>query len=142
MGEAGISKELRDRLQGHAMSDVSSKHYDRYDYLAEKTTAADQWGSALLKILRRHPVCRTNVSPCFDDTYRRLPSISNEPGCESHQRRSVRPGGYIVNLSAYDEPQPLRRLIKDILSPKELDRFRQLDEAYRAARRGTSLSKT
>ena len=41
-----------------------------------------------------------------------------------------------MNLSAYDEPQPLRRLIEDILSPKELDSFRQLDEAYRAARRG------
>jgi integrase len=52
MGEAGISKELRDRLQGHAMTDVSSKHYDRYDYLAEKTGAADQWGRALMKFLR------------------------------------------------------------------------------------------
>ena len=52
MGEAGISKEMRDRLQGHAMQDVSSKHYDRYDYLPEKRAAADQWGSALMKMLR------------------------------------------------------------------------------------------
>ena len=28
-GAAGISKETRDRLQSHALSDVSSKHYDR-----------------------------------------------------------------------------------------------------------------
>jgi hypothetical protein len=56
MGEAGISKEMRDRLQGHAMQDVSSKHYDRYDYLPEKTAAADQWGRALLKMLRRAPL--------------------------------------------------------------------------------------
>ena len=56
MGEAGISKELRDRLQGHAMQDVSSKHYDRYDYLPEKTAAADQWSNALLKMLRGKPL--------------------------------------------------------------------------------------
>lgn len=35
MGEAGISKEIRDRIQNHALNDVSSKHYDRYDYLPE-----------------------------------------------------------------------------------------------------------
>lgn len=56
MGEAGISKDLRDRLQGHAMTDVSSKHYDRYDYLPEKTAAANQWGMALMKILRRKAI--------------------------------------------------------------------------------------
>lgn len=36
MGRLGVSKEIRDRLQNHAATDVSSKHYDRYDYLAEK----------------------------------------------------------------------------------------------------------
>jgi len=36
MGEAGLSKEIRDRIQGHAFSDVSSKHYDRFDYWIEK----------------------------------------------------------------------------------------------------------
>jgi hypothetical protein len=39
MGKAGISKELRDRVQGHAFSDVSSKHYDRYDYYDEKKSS-------------------------------------------------------------------------------------------------------
>ena len=36
MGRLGVSKEIRDRLQNHAATDVSSKHYDRYDYLTEK----------------------------------------------------------------------------------------------------------
>lgn len=43
-GVAGISKSDRDRLQNHSQSDVSSKHYDRYDYLPEKRAAMLQWG--------------------------------------------------------------------------------------------------
>jgi len=43
MGESGLSKEIRDRIQGHAFSDVSSKHYDRFDYWAEKQAAMKQW---------------------------------------------------------------------------------------------------
>ena len=42
MGEIGVSKELRDRIQNHALQDVSSKHYDRYDYLVEKRRALEQ----------------------------------------------------------------------------------------------------
>ena len=56
MAEAGIGKELRDRFQRHAMSDVSSKHYDRYDYLDQMIAAANQWGVALMKILRRKAI--------------------------------------------------------------------------------------
>ncbi|OBU22871.1 site-specific integrase [Photobacterium kishitanii] len=47
MGEIGISKSLRDRLQNHALNDVSSKHYDRYEYLPEKKKALDAWESNL-----------------------------------------------------------------------------------------------
>lgn len=47
MGVAGISKEIRDRIQGHAFSDVSSKHYDRYDYFKEKQAALDVWAAWL-----------------------------------------------------------------------------------------------
>lgn len=43
MGEAGLSKEIRDRIQGHAFSDVSSKHYDRYDNWTEKQAAMKKW---------------------------------------------------------------------------------------------------
>lgn len=48
MGEAGLSKEIRDRLQNHAMQDVSSKHYDRHDYLNEKRLALEVWEARLL----------------------------------------------------------------------------------------------
>jgi integrase len=47
MGVAGISKEIRDRIQGHAFSDVSSKHYDRYDYFKEKQAALNVWAAWL-----------------------------------------------------------------------------------------------
>ncbi|OBU14741.1 site-specific integrase [Photobacterium aquimaris] len=46
-GELGISKELRDRVQNHAMSDVSSKHYDRYDYIKEKRMVLERWEDKL-----------------------------------------------------------------------------------------------
>ncbi len=42
-GFAGISKTDRDRLQNHAMGDISSRHYDRYDYLEEKRAAMAKW---------------------------------------------------------------------------------------------------
>ncbi|MFA0068465.1 tyrosine-type recombinase/integrase [Vibrio breoganii] len=47
-GELGLSKEIRDRIQGHALNDVSTKHYDRYDYLQEKRDALKVWEAALL----------------------------------------------------------------------------------------------
>lgn len=50
-GSLGISLELRNRLQGHAMSDVGSVHYDRYDYFREKCEAMEQWTAGLTKIL-------------------------------------------------------------------------------------------
>lgn len=50
-GKAGISKDIRDRLQNHALQDVSSLHYDRYDYLKEKRVAMDTWNDYLLAII-------------------------------------------------------------------------------------------
>jgi integrase len=51
-GRAGISKEMRDRLQNHLKAnDVSSRHYDRYDYLAERRTAMEQWDSFMTRVL-------------------------------------------------------------------------------------------
>lgn len=44
-GHAGLLKEDRDRLQNHALSDVSSVHYDRYDYIREKRAAMEKWDS-------------------------------------------------------------------------------------------------
>jgi len=41
MGELGIAKNARDRLQNHAAMDVSAKHYDRYGYMAGKRAAGE-----------------------------------------------------------------------------------------------------
>lgn len=43
MGELGINKSIRDIIQNHAMNDVSSKHYDRWDYMPEKQEALEKW---------------------------------------------------------------------------------------------------
>ncbi|MFB2728721.1 site-specific integrase [Shewanella mangrovisoli] len=50
MGALGISKDLRDRLQNHALNDVSSKHYDRYSYLPEKRRALEAWEAKLNEV--------------------------------------------------------------------------------------------
>lgn len=42
-GEAGLSKVERDLLQNHTEADVSSRHYDRYEYLREKREAVGKW---------------------------------------------------------------------------------------------------
>jgi integrase len=51
MGEIGISKLIRDRLHNHALQDVSSKHYDRYDYLPEKRQAMQTWNGYLQAVI-------------------------------------------------------------------------------------------
>lgn len=52
MGRAGIDKILRDRIQNHALQDVSTKHYDRYDYLPEKRAALKVWNDCLELIIQ------------------------------------------------------------------------------------------
>jgi integrase len=47
MGELGIEKSIRDRIQNHALTDVSSKHYDRWDYMTEKKAALEIWCDCL-----------------------------------------------------------------------------------------------
>ena len=50
MGKAGINKVNRDILQQHNKYDVSSVHYDRYDYMKEKRQSIDVWESFIIKI--------------------------------------------------------------------------------------------
>lgn len=50
-GSMGIPLELRNRLQGHAMTDVGSVHYDRYEYLPEKRAAMSTWAEGLAEIV-------------------------------------------------------------------------------------------
>ena len=40
-------------LQNHALQDVSSLHYDRYDYLKEKRAAMDIWNDYFNDILKK-----------------------------------------------------------------------------------------
>jgi integrase len=56
-GKAGVSKEIRDRIQNHALQDVSSKSYDRWNYMREKRAGMKKWDNfvtALLSKKRRH----------------------------------------------------------------------------------------
>lgn len=48
MGKAGIDKINRDILQQHNKFDVSSVHYDRYDYMKEKRQSIEVWEGFLL----------------------------------------------------------------------------------------------
>lgn len=50
MGELGIKKSIRDRIQNHALTDVSSKHYDRWDYMPEKKEVLDLWAKTLMDL--------------------------------------------------------------------------------------------
>jgi integrase len=62
-GAAGLSKDVRDRLQNHSRSDVSSRNYDRYDYLVEKRAGMATWETHLDRILAGEPgrcVCGAN----------------------------------------------------------------------------------
>jgi len=63
MGKAGISKEMRDRLQNHAVQDVSGKHYDKYDYLPEKRAAMQTWERWLAKHVIEPEVEQSKVVP-------------------------------------------------------------------------------
>ena len=51
-GLIGIDLELRNRLQGHAMTDVGSVHYDRWSYLPEKRAAIKSWSAWLKTIIQ------------------------------------------------------------------------------------------
>ena len=52
-GQAGLSKEIRDRLQNHTLQDVSSKSYDRWNYMPEKRAAMKKWDAFVQAMLNR-----------------------------------------------------------------------------------------
>lgn len=37
----GVSREVRDRLQSHGLTDVQARHYDGHDYMPEKRQAIE-----------------------------------------------------------------------------------------------------
>ncbi|NGM49389.1 tyrosine-type recombinase/integrase [Caulobacter sp. 602-2] len=50
-GKAGLSKEIRDRIQNHTLQDISSKAYDRWNYMPEKRAAMKKWNAFILGVL-------------------------------------------------------------------------------------------
>jgi integrase len=54
-GKAGVSKEIRDRLQNHTLQDVSSKSYDRWNYMPEKRAGMEKWDAFVTALLREEP---------------------------------------------------------------------------------------
>jgi integrase len=52
-GKAGVSKEIRDRLQNHTLQDVSSKSYDRWTYMPEKRAGMKKWNAWVTKLLTK-----------------------------------------------------------------------------------------
>jgi len=54
-GAAGLSLEIRNRLQGHAFSDIGSKNYDRYSYWTEKQEAMMKWERWFDRIISDEP---------------------------------------------------------------------------------------
>ena len=52
-GKAGVSKEIRARLQNHTLQDVSSKSYDRWNYMPEKRAGMKRWDKFVTALLAR-----------------------------------------------------------------------------------------
>lgn len=50
-GKAGVPKEIRDRLQNHTLQDVSSKSYDRWNYMPEKRAGMKRWDKFVTAML-------------------------------------------------------------------------------------------
>jgi integrase len=52
-GQAGVPKEIRDRIQNHALQDVSSKSYDRWNYMREKRLGMAKWDKFVRAMLSK-----------------------------------------------------------------------------------------
>ena len=57
-GKAGVPKEIRDRLQNHALQDVSSKNYDRWNYMPEKRAGMTKWDMFVRALLAEKKASR------------------------------------------------------------------------------------
>jgi integrase len=51
--QAGVPKEIRDRIQNHALQDVSSKSYDRWNYMPEKRAGMAKWDEFVRALLSK-----------------------------------------------------------------------------------------
>lgn len=50
-GAAGVPKEVRSRLCNHTLTDVSSRHYDRFNYIESKREGMALWDAYMRKML-------------------------------------------------------------------------------------------
>ncbi|WP_262423119.1 hypothetical protein [Brevundimonas denitrificans] len=57
-GQAGVAKEIRDRIQNHALQDVSSRNYDRWDYMPEKRAGMERWDRFVRSLLAKEALRR------------------------------------------------------------------------------------
>ena len=58
----GIPREIRDRCLNHIGGDVGTKHYNRYEFLAEKRDAFTRWSTVLGSII--HGTKRNGGAAC------------------------------------------------------------------------------
>jgi hypothetical protein len=79
-GKAGLSKEIRDRLQYHTLQDVSSKSYDRWNYMPEKRAAIKKWNTFVRTLLskKRPKAGREMPSP--------MPYAATEGAAQNYER--------------------------------------------------------
>jgi hypothetical protein len=97
-GDAGLSKEIRDRLQNHAkMSDISAKHYDRFDYLAERRAPR---GDGEVGGLSRPGADRGNQRGWRTRVERRVDRPRNGARVRHRRAGAMIDGGRSVNASA------------------------------------------
>jgi integrase len=52
-GQAGVPKEIRDRIQNLALQDVSSRSYDRWNYMREKRSGMAKWDKFVRAMLTK-----------------------------------------------------------------------------------------
>jgi hypothetical protein len=60
-GKAGLPKEIRDRIQNHALQDVSSKNYDRWTYNRRGVERARCYHAPMASL---HDLCDVPVDRC------------------------------------------------------------------------------
>jgi len=47
LARMGISKDIRAQIQSHGLGGIQARHYDRHDYMPEKTAALAAWAKYL-----------------------------------------------------------------------------------------------
>lgn len=51
MASLGVSKDIRAQIQSHGLSGVQTRHYDKYEYMAEKRQALKTWEGYLALLM-------------------------------------------------------------------------------------------